>query len=147
VEQLGVQCLAQGHFDIQLWGERGSDRLRDDPSPHEPQPTRAFYRKRRKVYLLIGDGVKHLFHLFWFIDVHRHSVGGVQCIVVQRSEANRQEQITLQTKDRLYCRGPRQSPPLYLLQLIRGGCVNVQRPAGGRPCAATCTACTWQSLR
>jgi len=26
-EQLGVQCLAQGHFNMQLWGEWGSNRV------------------------------------------------------------------------------------------------------------------------
>ncbi|TNN47257.1 hypothetical protein EYF80_042523 [Liparis tanakae] len=37
-EQLGVQCLAHGHFDLQLLGRAGIEPttlgLQDDPLPH-----------------------------------------------------------------------------------------------------------------
>lgn len=50
-----------------------------------------------KTHLLIGDRVKHLFHLLRCINLCGHSVGGVECVLIHGSEPHRQEQITLQT--------------------------------------------------
>ena len=35
-EQFGIQCLAQGHFDMQLSSAPGSQDSKQRPSDHEP---------------------------------------------------------------------------------------------------------------
>jgi len=62
-QQLGVECLAQGHFDMQLMGRAGIEPrtswLQDDPSPRELQSTpkcmrlRIFFGKIKNSYFFI----------------------------------------------------------------------------------------------